>query len=492
MRFTNGDIAQIRSVGDYYFVIIKRNRSVCVLIIDVNMHEIINFFEFITECYISSYGVCHHDSKLSFAISHNIRHKCITIIELDIYGNIKEYDLHENIIFKKKINWRTNKTFIFEEYILCHINCCGVYIYNYIKKELVGVFPFDDEILIKGFVKLKNLKKNVKMENMYSDEETKDVYIKTKGETIKAHKNVLIKSSEYFEKLFSNNFFERNTIEFDADYDVVISVLKYMYTQQVDDNEYLNNLLNIYYFCDEILLTELKDKVEVILFEKYFVDKNMTHIKIYDKETLKNLSNAFKIIKFDKDFNENIDGLINEGVEKLIFGKSFNHDINHIPESVKEIYVSKNWNCKIGDFVNNNVLIIKNKKIRECELYTNNNIVSSNRESDFKKYIKKNNISKGCLIYEEFIINEFIIHLYNYENETDEWIPDNYEKCGYDKQFVVYNAFYDDYNNSHTKCHGFYDRDNDDNDNGFESYSDNDSECIDEVNDCDSYDSNSM
>lgn len=381
------------------------------------MEDVINFFDFNfpfkTDLY---YDVYYFENKMMFTICvNNIDKKTIEFIktiEINIHGEIKEYNLD-----MEYVNSEFKYALISQELILFRCSNKDLYIYDFIEKIILPEPLLIDDCHIIGFVKMNKIK------NKHNDvdEEIKDIEIETIDGIIKAHKQQLIDKSEYFKILLSGNFSEKNKIKFDVESDIIKFVLKYIYKNYVDSKEPLCNLLKIYDFCDEILFLELKSEVGKLLLMKHYLNEERTHVKIYDKESLKNLPDSIKTIKFDKNFNDNIDGLIEINVEKLIFGKNFNHDINNIPKSVKHIHLNKNWNCKFGDSINNDIKITRNKKVRECEIHDDNdkviNYQNNLNNKAFKQIVNKQNIDKSkTYVYKEMLINDYVIHFYSYEN----------------------------------------------------------------------------
>jgi hypothetical protein len=72
------------------------------------------------------------------------------------------------------------------------------------------------------------------------------------------------------------------------------------------------------------------------------------------------LSSNKKIIKFDYDFNENIDFLENSQIEEIYFESSgiFNQNLNKLPLSLKIIKIPRNFNHKIDFFPPNLEILI--------------------------------------------------------------------------------------------------------------------------------------
>ena len=363
-----------RYIGDYVIAVIVRveEKNMRILVSNNNSGKILK--SILME---NAYPHCEHyfyyyENKLSLAINcdnyDEKKTEYIKIIEVDINGKVNIYDINNNDIKEDigDIIAITHENYILYRNYDCHDDKSYACIYDYVKKEIIAESDSSELSHIESFVKLKekNIIANEKsiVEKIYGNEETKDIKLITKDGILKAHKIFLMESTDYFKKIFSKNFLETDEIKFDIEIDILRDVLEYLYIDKLNIRS-INQLIKIMTFSNEILFHKLENKIAKLLFDVYQLDENCNKVKIYEKEFLKDLPKSIKTITFDKYFNESIDGLIKGDVEKLIFGKEFNKDINEIPKSVKEISVCDDWNAKIGKDVLKYVQVKRNGKL---------------------------------------------------------------------------------------------------------------------------------
>jgi hypothetical protein len=274
------------------------------------------------------------------------------ISHIDYTGS--EICVHENLImlFKKKINQ------------LC--------IYDYIEKKIIHECKINIGIPYK-FVKFKEINKYVgNLENIYMDDKSKDIEIETNDGIVKAHKVFLENSCNYFKTIFSNQYFETKKLKFDICNLYMKDIIKYIYMNNIEIRS-VKQLLTIYTLCDEILYFDLKNKVGNILLKDFCLDLKKKIVKISKIKFLKDLPNFIKVIIFDRNFNESIDGLINENIEKIIFGLNFNQKINMLPKNVKIIELNKYWNHDFGDLPDSiEILYIEEILLKRINKYPKN------------------------------------------------------------------------------------------------------------------------
>ena len=342
---------------------IKRNKGYSIFIIDNERDIILGAFDFeFSEYYINDFYF--HNNKLFFVSCIDTKycaHIIVTII-LDIHGNFSIR--HKHLYKCVEVSEFCEHACIYEKYILINENGESC-IYDFVQDEIIAMNDFGSICYLDGFVRLNDVEKNNNKNNIGDtlfDNEIMDnklnyesarsyendnelIKIKTIDKCVLYDKQKLIYISEYFKNIFSGNFSEVCEIEFDIESNILEYVLYYVSDEKIKFRS-INDLINIYEFCDKILFTELQNEIADLLYNEYYMDAEKTQVKIYKKKFLKELPKTIKTIIFDKNFNENVDGLIMDGVETLIFGKYFTKDINDLPSSVKNIYVGNDWNSK--------------------------------------------------------------------------------------------------------------------------------------------------
>ena len=355
----------------FYSIVIIRNYNshTKIIITDKDMCCIIDSFNF-TEKNIYVSDPFYDDYGINIIVCENSENENIfvKVISVNIYEKIEEKTLSKAQIDYKKIAIRAISHNNFILYCFDDYEC----IYDYIKNKIIGKRNMNSR-KVTGFVKLNEKEKNWYDKNMEYKKIDEDITIKIGDEEYIVHKKCLIDNSEYFKSLFSNNFCEKNEIEFDYEPHIVRFVLRYMYLGKFSNKRGLcpiqesiefgyDDCIKIYEFCDFILYYDLKNKVHDYILKIYSAKMiSEIYCRIKYKEQLEYISDKIKIIRFDKIFNENIDGLIKEGIEELIFGCDFEGDINILPNSIKKIQIRNDWKGKFGDKILDDIEIVRNK-----------------------------------------------------------------------------------------------------------------------------------
>lgn len=380
----NEIVDAVDKIDDYMIAVVHNEEVDCIkiLVIDDNTDDILD--EMIMEdAYFSGMFYFYNDgNRLYLAISHDNKKTSATnyVVVVSVSRNS---ELQKYIIKNTDINELLDGAIAIphKNYILFAKNSLDVIcIYDYIKKEIVCINRLNGSGVngVHGFVKLNDIVKETSMiEKIYNDN-NKDVKIETLNGKVFAHKTILIHCSEYFKKLFSNNF-ENSKIKFNVEMNVMENIVKYMYLEKMEYKS-VNELIKTYNLCDEILYDKLQNEIGLVLFDYFQLNEKFSEIKIYDKKFLNDLPKSIKVIKFDKNFNDDVDGLIKIKPTTLIFGASFKRDLMNVPDSVCEIFVNSNWNKKINK---------KFKRIKSeyssCFLFVKNDLFIE-KKLKFQKY----------------------------------------------------------------------------------------------------------
>ena len=456
------------NIGDYAVLIIENIKHADfyegfyvdskVIIVNINKMEVVK--EILTHSSSSDYHSHYYqDNKLflTFCIDYHTsfslfesRQSC-TVIEVSINGMIDSYEIYDSDISDKfQCDYNNNENyeniydhcsphevgkyykaeykkkgvpkFICDYYrisshenlIMYHDKHNNFCLYDYVNKKIIISTKLENIGGASCFVKIKEkeIDKKVNMsliENLYYNKDYADIEIETNDGSIMAHKLILLNISSYFKELLSGKYKENNKIKFDISKNTLENVLEYAYLNDLNYRS-INELLDIYSFCDEIFYENLKNKVSDLLFNKYCLDESMTTVKIYSKSMLKNLPESINTIIFDHSFDYVIDGLIPNNIKKIIFGMNFNKPISILPNSVKIIEFGKWWNCSLSDLPDTIEEIICGQDFNKKIIKYPKNLKSIILPKDYKK---KNCIPENLISPHDIIIDQYEQDKYN-------------------------------------------------------------------------------
>lgn len=139
--------------------------------------------------------------------------------------------------------------------------------------------------------------------NRYLFQELQDISIKAKGgKEISAHKCILTARLEYFNNLLAvrwNETTRRTTISLEIPFNILESVIEFLYTDEVkllQDSDNIDFISNLLIVCDELFIDRLKEMCEVALGGLITL-RNIGHMfqfaSVYNANQLKNCCMEF-------------------------------------------------------------------------------------------------------------------------------------------------------------------------------------------------------
>lgn len=400
-----GDCYNRNRIGSYEILFMRKNYTMsgsnsCLLVLDTNKMSIIKKIK--TEDY--AYFACssyYQDNKLyvpmcvKYLKSYN-NHYTTGFCKVYIFttnGEFSGFVIDTYYIFKEAnyyCHCEMDYTLTsYENLIMYHDEDNKFIIFDYVNNKVIISTTLEVLGRAYSFVKINNEndvidnKEFSLIDELYFNKTNADVEIETIDGIVLAHKLFLITECDYFKKMLSGNYNETNKIKLDFDKEIVEMTLQYIYMNKFEC-ESIKKLVETYNLCDEICYEKLKNHVGTILFETHEMNEDMTKVKISDVKLLKELPIEIETIVFDKNFNKSIDGLIPNGIKKLVFGMEFNKGIKKLPDSVISLEFGLNWNMHLSDIPD------QIESISLCEIY-NNDII------EYPKKLKTLKLYKSCM-----------------------------------------------------------------------------------------------